>query len=55
MADEWDEGDEPEEGESESDPGFVGGGGPASTIFGDDDEALDEHGDNLSRADEDEL
>ena len=51
MATEWNE----EEDEAAEDPGFVGGGGPAETIDGSDDAELDEHGDNLSRADEDEL
>ena len=58
MTTDWNEPDEMEEDEPEEDPGFVGGGGPARTIFGDDEEAseeLDEHGDNLSRADEDEI
>jgi|SoiMethySBSTD1v2_1073268.scaffolds.fasta_scaffold1858537_3 hypothetical protein len=37
--------------EEVEDPGFVGGGGPAATIFGEDDD-LDERGDDLSRVDE---
>jgi hypothetical protein len=36
-----------------TDPGFVGGGGPAATIYGDDDD-LDERGDALAEVDEDE-
>ena len=53
MTTEW---DEPEEGEeSEEDPGFLGGGGPARIIEGDAEEELDEHGDNLDRVDEGEL
>ena len=40
--------------ESEGDPGFIGGGGMADVIEGDD-ETLDEHGENLASADEDEL
>jgi hypothetical protein len=38
--------DEPEE-----DVGLIGGGGPAATIDGGDDDELDEHGDNLREAD----
>ena len=43
--------------DEESDPGFVGGGGPASTIDGDDvaEGILDEHGENLATVDEDQL
>ena len=33
------------------DVGLIGGGGPAATIDGPDDEELDEHGDNLREAD----
>ena len=53
MTTEWDELEEGEE--SEEDPGFLGGGGPARIIEGDAEEELDEHGDNLDRVDEDEL
>ena len=42
MSEEWDE----EEARTE-DPGFVGGGGPPSTL-GDDDPTIDEHGDRLA-------
>jgi hypothetical protein len=35
------------------DPGFIGGGGVARTAEGKDEETLDEHGDNLSRVEED--
>ncbi len=48
---EWGENEELDEAESEGDPGFLGGGGPAETIAGGSDE-LDEHGDNLSRGEE---
>ena len=57
MSSEWNEPEEQvEEGEGE-DPGFLGGGGPAETIEGGlgGDEELDEHGDNLSRADDEQL
>ena len=51
MTTEWDE--QGEDG-GEEDPGFVGGGGPPSTMGDDDADAeLDEHGDNLSRVEED--
>jgi hypothetical protein len=47
VSEQW---DEPEEQEVEEDDGesagLAGGGGPAATIFGTDDEA-DEHGDAL--------
>ncbi len=36
----------------EDDPGFAGGGGVARTAEGDAEETLDEHGDNLAKADE---
>lgn len=47
---EWDEpnGD----GEEEADPGFLGGGGVAETSEGDGDAELDEHGDGLTRVEE---
>lgn len=56
MATEWNDDDTLAEDE-ESDPGFVGGGGPAATIDGDDvaEGILDEHGENLASVDEDEL
>ncbi len=54
MASEWDERDELSE-EDGDDPGFLGGGGPAETIEGGDAPELDEHGDNLTQVDEDEL
>ena len=47
MTDEWDEPDATGD-ENGDEAGFVGGGGPAATIFGTDDEA-DEHGDALAR------
>ena len=37
----------------DDDAGFLGGGGPAAE-FGDDDEDLDEHGDNLATAPDEE-
>ena len=52
MTSDWDEPEEEREEEGEE-AGLVGGGGPAATIYGTDDEA-DEHGDNLAHADEDE-
>jgi hypothetical protein len=36
------------------DPGLVGGGGPAATIFGEDDD-LDDRGDDFARVDDEEL
>lgn len=51
MTSSWDEPTEDEETEDD-DPGFLGGGGVAETAEGDDAE-LDEHGDNLARADDD--
>jgi hypothetical protein len=39
------------EEDEDVDAGLIGGGGPAETIDGDDDEELDEHGDNLREAD----
>ena len=54
MSSEWDEPAELAE-EREDDPGFLGGGGPAETLGGDVDDELDEHGDNLATADEDEV
>ena len=55
MSSEWDEPAELAE-EREDDPGFLGGGGPAETLDDDDsDDELDEHGDNLAYADEDEV
>ena len=50
----WDEPDEQDDDEADEDTGFLGGGGPAETIEGGD-ERLDEHGDNLAKADEDDL
>ncbi len=48
----WDE--DKEEGQEEAeDPGFIGGGGVAETAEGED-ESLDEHGDNLTRVDDEE-
>jgi hypothetical protein len=40
-----------EERDDDADAGIIGGGGPAATIEGGDDETLDEHGDNLREAD----
>ncbi len=54
MTSGWDEPKEDEEVEQD-DPGFLGGGGVAETAEGNDDDELDEHGDNLATADEDEL
>ena len=56
MATEWND-DEALAEDEESDPGFLGGGGPASTIDSDDvaEPILDEHGENLASVDEDEL
>ena len=54
MSTEWDEPAESTE-EEEGDPGFLGGGGIARTVGDDDDAELDEHGDNLQRADDEEL
>ncbi len=54
MTSEWDEpveADEQEDGE-DADVGFLGGGGMPRTMDGDDEAELDEHGDNLQRADE---
>ena len=42
-----------EEREDEADAGVIGGGGPAATMDEGDDEALDEHGENLREADPD--
>lgn len=50
MTTDWD--DQGEVG-GEDDPGFLGGGGPPSTMGDDADPELDEHGDNLSRVEED--
>ena len=49
--------DAPFDEDDADDVSLVGGGGPASTIddFEGDEEELDEHGDNLSRVDEDDL
>ncbi len=57
MTTEWSEPEEEIEEPDADDPGFVGGGGPASTMddVPGDEEELDEHGDNLSRADEEDL
>jgi hypothetical protein len=52
MASDWDESDVTESREGD-DPGLLGGGGPAGTIYGDDD-TLDERGEDLTRADGDE-
>jgi len=54
MTSSWDEPKEDEE-TGKDDPGFLGGGGVAETAEGDDDDELDEHGDNLARADDDDL
>ena len=51
MASDPDTGDEAERREGE-DPGLLGGGGPAGTIYGDED-SLDEHGDDLTKAGDD--
>jgi hypothetical protein len=50
VADDWNEDEPDEQSEDDTDAGLIGGGGPAATIEGDDD-ALDEHGDNLREAD----
>ena len=53
MSTDWNENEE-----RTDDPGLLGGGGPARTIRDDEEEVegmLDEHGDNLSRVEEDEL
>ena len=47
MTDEMNE----DQRDDEGDAGFIGGGGPAATIDGSDDEELDEHGDNLREGD----
>jgi hypothetical protein len=47
VTDEWNEQDT----EDDADAGLIGGGGPAATIDGDDDDTLDEHGENLREAD----
>ena len=54
MSSEWDEPAEVAE-EREDDPGFLGGGGPAETLDEGSEEELDEHGDNLAYADDDEV
>ena len=56
MSTSWDD-TEREDGDDtdEDDAGMIGGGGPAETADADADEELDRHGDNLARADEDEL
>ena len=46
MSEQWDEPDEQETEDDGDDAGFAGGGGPAATIYGTDDEA-DEHGEAL--------
>jgi hypothetical protein len=48
-----DELNENERDDDEADAGIIGGGGPAATIDGGDDESLDEHGDNLRGVDPD--
>ena len=55
MASDYD--DESLDEDDVEDVSLLGGGGPASLIddFEGDEEELDEHGDNLSRVDEDEL
>ena len=57
MATEWNEEQPLRDDEEEADPGFLGGGGPASTLDVDDvaESTLDEHGENLATADEDQL
>lgn len=50
MSDEWDEVEDTELNEVE-DPGFAGGGGPAATIYGKDDD-LDERGEDMLRVDD---
>jgi hypothetical protein len=52
MGTEFEDVDDAELDEIEN-PGFVGGGGPAATIFGEDDD-LDDRGDDFARVDEDE-
>jgi hypothetical protein len=52
MSTEFEDVDDTELEEVE-DPGFVGGGGPATTIFGEDDD-LDDRGEDLARVDDDE-
>ena len=57
MSTEWDELEDTELEEVEDpgfkveDPGFAGGGGPAATIFGEDDD-LDQRGEDLIRVDD---
>jgi hypothetical protein len=50
MSTEWDEVEDTELDDVE-DPGLAGGGGPAATIYGDDDN-LDERGDDILRVDD---
>ena len=56
MATDWNEEDEVLDDEDD-DATLVGGGGPASALedFDGDEDELDEHGDNLTRVDEEEL
>jgi hypothetical protein len=49
MSTDWEDVDDTEL--EATDPGFVGGGGPAATIYGDDD-GLDERGEELLEVDE---
>ncbi len=55
MTSDWNDADELEAEEVDDDPGFLGGGSIAETMGGDADDELDEHGDNLSSVDEEEL
>ena len=56
MTTEWDEPVEADEqNDDDADVGFLGGGGMPRTMGGDDEAELDEHGDNLQRADDEEL
>jgi hypothetical protein len=51
MSTDWEDVDETEL--ESTDPGFVGGGGPAATIFGEDD-GLDERGEGMVEVDDEE-
>ena len=54
MSTDWDEPEKADAEEDDTDTGFAGGGGPAATIYGEDD-TLDERGDDLVQVDEDQL
>jgi hypothetical protein len=51
MSTDWEDVDETEL--ESTDPGFVGGGGPAATIYGEDDD-LDERGEEMVEVDDEE-